>query len=564
MADDNNKAPDEMSSFGLGGFIKKDVNGNATDAMSAENGNAADNPPPTDGTGAQPSTEPAAGFKRGSGSAFSMPIGRPDDEPKKSNSEELSPDKSVEKSDKKFFFAGDELQTGFIYILKATFKTFFKKFWVFLGVALLNILLVGGAMFAMVPLMFMLMMSGDSTFVMIIPLLVPVLLGLVSFFFYGTIANQAHSAYNDLNIKARQSFGRTVRLTGKAIVLALRIFVYSGLWLIIVLMLIFAVMNTFFSGMGSAVMGNLTAIAEDNEIIAQVQPLMELVTPAETVSQAEVVTPLETDVPAVSMEDSSVGFLSGEDQSSITEQPIGILGATSLTSKNAADSINVMFLLIANFAIGVAVFIIVIIAMIRMIYASMAFPILMASPEHSAQEVLDRSREITKKKWWLIVCFMTIFPLIIALPGVVLNLLNVFVFRGDATFSLVSTIIGALVVLLAYPLTVTFYQILAQELANPERRLKLNGGLLLLTLLIFFSPLLLAAGSVFLLGNMMSGESSLMNSFINKYQPPAMEETDFSITDSSKIDFDGSQESVDSNPDADTSATPTKPKVKRT
>ena len=529
MADDDNKTPDDMSGLGLGGFIKKDANGNATESLSAENGNAMDNPPPTDGTDAHPSEEPAASIKKGSGSAFSMPIGRPADEPEKSGPEQSFPPESGKKSDKKFFFAGDELQIGLVFILKATFKTFFKKFWVFMGVALLNILLVGGVMFAMVPLMFMLMMSGDRTFVMIIPFLMPVLLGLVSFFFFGTIANQAHSAYNDLGIKARQSFRQTVRLTGRAIVLALRIFVYSGLWLIVALMLLMAVLTTVMMGMGTSLMGNFdfnpteiwdsfqsaevveTAYAADNYLIAQ-GGLIENA-PSRILVQAE----------------------SGPSQRNI-------------------------IMAFAGFVIPVLMLIIFIIAMYRLVYTSLAFPILMASPEHSAKEVLNRSREITKKKWWLIVCFMTIFPLIIALPGVVLNVLNAFVFRGDSTFSLVSAIIGALLVLLAYPLTVTFYQILAQELANPERRLKLHIGLLLLTILIFLSPVLLTVGSVYLMSNLMNGGNPIMDSFTNRYQPTNIEEVDFSLTDSSKIDFSGANKSAS---DDEITETPTRPKVKR-
>ena len=105
MADDDNKAPDDMSGLGLGGFIKKDANGNATESLSAESGNSMDNSPHTDGTGAQSSEESAPGFKRGSGTAFAMPIGKPANEPEESGPEELSPNESGDKSEKKYFFA---------------------------------------------------------------------------------------------------------------------------------------------------------------------------------------------------------------------------------------------------------------------------------------------------------------------------------------------------------------------------------------------------------------------------------------------------------------------------
>lgn len=434
---------------------------------------------------------------------------------------------------KQFFFEGDATEAGFIFILKATFKTFFKKFWVFLGVSILNILLVGGVMLAMMPLMFMLMMSGNSTALMVIPIIIPILLGLISFFFYGTIANQAHSAYNDLGIKVLASFRQGVRLTGRAIALVFRIFIFSGMWMFFVLMLISAVVYAVLGGLGPSLMGNIAGAVKDNLNIEN----------------------LNFNMPEINFGFNGVLLAQGGLIDPVATSRIAVAEGGGVNSGQ-------MFFVVASFILAAAGLAITVLALIRMVYASMAFPILFASPEHSSKEVLHRSREITRKKWWLIVCFMTVFPLITGFPAAITQLLGAFVFAVDANFALASNIVAAITLLFAYPLTVIFYQILAQELANPEHRVKLHGGILAVTLLIFLSPLIAAAVSYAVIGGMIQGNSSLLEGYIKSYKPPQFEESDFSLTDAAKL-LEEEEGGAVFGTDDESDPVPAKPKVKR-
>lgn len=281
-------------------------------------------------------------------------------------------------------------EIGFLYMLKSAFAVFSKKIWLFIGLSILNIAILAGLWIIGLPLILLLAFQIGTWLFVLVGLLALATL-LLSWFFYGTIANQAAAAVQNLQTTVKASFLSTLKNTGKAINLTWKIFVYSGLWLIVVIMLLFAGVNSFllFSGIGN--------------------------------SQSVV--------------------------------------------------------MILNFVLGAGGLFFIILAIIRLVRTIMAFPILMASPEIPAREALTRCKEITKKRWWLVFLFFTTFSLILGLVPLVINAAAA-VIPNSGFLGLISLIISVIIALISYPLTASFFQVFAYNLANPARQIVLKPALI--------------------------------------------------------------------------------------
>jgi hypothetical protein len=287
---------------------------------------------------------------------------------------------------------------GFMKIVKDSLGVLRKKLFTFLGLTLLMVIIIGAGYVFILPLIFISALAMGPVVMIAGTVVFGLIQGMFLFLFYGAIAGQAASAIHDNQVKVGESLNTAFKNIGKAIALTFRIFLYSGLWVIFAVLVLFAL-----------------------------SPMLFQSTP--------------------------------------------------------------MVLIIGNFVLGAVGLISILVASIRAIRTTMAFPLLMADPEISAKEALDESLRITKGKWWLVYCFLTVFPVLIGLVPLVINVLGAV--TGVAIINTVAVIASAIFGILSYSLTVTFFQVLANSLGDSSKQVKLHIGVIISAILIFLAPLIL-------------------------------------------------------------------------
>lgn len=357
-------------------------------------------------------------------------------------------------------------EQGFIFLVKQSFGVFIKKIWVFLGLALLNIVILAVLYLVLLPVLMSSMMNMGMWALLATPLIFGLLQAFLMYLFYGTIANQAFNAYNGISVTLMESLSGIFKITGRAINLGFKIFIYSGIWLVIVFLILSAVSTTVLSGMGGNYGALDTAYAADSNLIAQ----------------------------------------------------SGLIGTTYEPTRmggEAPGGFRNLILTISQFVFGLGGLLVIIIAMVRFVRTSMAFPILMGNPEASAKEALDESIRLTKGKWWLVVCFGFVFTFLLALIPVLVQINAVLMGSQSGIINIVILIVSLLFGLLSFPLVTAFYQVFAIELSNEARTLKLHAGMIVLTVLIFLSPYIIAFAAPFLL-------FSIIGSGLSGYQTDNM------------------------------------------
>jgi MFS family permease len=202
-------------------------------------------------------------------------------------------------------------------------------------------------------------------------------------------------------------------------------------------------------------------------------------------------------------------------------------------------------LFIVNIVLGAAAAVISIVASIRLVYASIAFPKLMSQEFVSAKDAIEYSKTYTKGKWWMIVSSITCFSLLLGMLTLLINITTKMM--PDAVPGIVILVIEILTALLAYPLMLIFMQVLMHELGSPARYYRANPWLVTLTLLIYLTPAIVLGGTTFL-----AYKSINMMSLQNQSITPVFEYNSLNDTQQTQIVI----------PDATTQAVKT-PKVKR-
>lgn len=297
-------------------------------------------------------------------------------------------------------------EVGLINIIKGTFAIVKKKLFLFLGLSILNFIILGVLIFIALPIILVSTLKIGTVGIFLEMFVFALVILLLNFLFYGAIASQAVAAMHGLSVALGQSFSTTYKNTLKAINLVWKIFVYSRIWLLVFILLLYPVAHMLLAS----------------------------------------------------------------------------LGGTAF--------------MIINFILGLAGLLCIVFALIRFLRATMAFPTLMARPELSAKEVFKQSIEMTKGKWWLIFSFVTIFTFLIAFIPVAINLAALF--TGMGSIKILSFLATAIFGILSYSMTVSFAQVLADNLSDKHKTTKLHTGVLVGAILIFLTPIIFGVALSFM------------------------------------------------------------------
>lgn len=303
-----------------------------------------------------------------------------------------------------------------------------------IGLSLLNIAVIGLIAASIAFSAFLALFMGQ---LVLLAVIVEIIIGaLLSWLFFGAIGNQAAAVVYGLPTRLGQSFSSTWKNTGKAIGLAFRIFIYSGAWMIFIVLLLYPIVNTVLGA--GAEYQYMSVLHADPVLLAQ-------------------------------------GFISNDTPGRIMELPY-----------QQGPSLRGTVLTIINFALALAGLITIIIATIRSVRTTMAFPTLLAHPEMSAKEALEHSKEITKKRWWLTFSYLTVFSFILTGIPLLLNLAAAF--EPLAFLKGLTGIITLVLGVISLPLMACFLQVFSFELGNPLKTVRLHWMMIILAILSILAP----------------------------------------------------------------------------
>lgn len=343
-------------------------------------------------------------------------------------------------------------QIGFATVVNGSFRIFWqikkhlaKVFFITVGLLLLVTIVLGLIGFTVHSLI-------------VLPILLTV--GWVAFMiigmmYYGAIERQAFIAINEGPIETVwTSCVNALKLFWRAIYLSLKIFVYSGIWIVFLALIGFAVAATVLSA------GNY---GDANLIATKVRSI--------NVTQAA-----DSGGPAIGASDQTK-TISGATGGQNSVQPSngfissgeseGLIAPTS----EAKTSYRQMTLTLINYSLGALGLIAIIAAMIRLVWASLAFPFLFGTPGISAKEALDTSVMATKGKWWLVVLYSIGFSMLLA---VLTNLMSFTgVAFGRTLVGLILLVPMIIATVAAAMLQLVFKQFLAVELKTRGDQYKL-------------------------------------------------------------------------------------------
>ncbi len=313
------------------------------------------------------------------------------------------------------------LEQGLLEIIKGTLLVVKKKLGLFLGVTILNFLIVIAIMVFAIPAIWAASSGGMATmFLMIV--LIGLSLMLISYLFYGSMSNQAAAAIRGLPTRFGESVSSTFKNTGRIIYLLFKIFIYSRIWLMFVILILFALIGMFGALLGGPVL-----------------------------------------------------------------------------------------VMILSFILGLSAPVIIIYSMVRSLRACLAVPVLMADPELTAQESLEKSLELTDHKWWLVFSFLTVFGFLMTAFPTLLTFLGLL--TKSTVIVGVANIITVIFGILSYAISLSFFQVLVDRLDDAGRIIKLHVGVLIGAIVVLLLPVIVGV-AVPLLG-LSTSESSLDSDLSN-------------------------------------------------
>ena len=123
-----------------------------------------------------------------------------------------------------------------------------------------------------------------------------------------------------------------------------------------------------------------------------------------------------------------------------------------------------MIFMVGNLVLGFLAFVVLIVALIRSVWASLAFPVLFANPGMTAKEALSTSISATMGKWWVIVIYSIALTIFIGMFNIVMNVL--LALSGRSIFAIVVVVLMALAACVFAFLQMTFKQLLSVELKS--------------------------------------------------------------------------------------------------
>jgi|GEM_PF-4050010 len=140
---------------------------------------------------------------------------------------------------------------GFMSVMKGTLDVMKKKGLLFFGLTVLNFVVLG-LVFLLFGFLGVVIAPMGMVAMIVVGLLFLVGVVVLEFVFYGTLGNQAAAVIADQKVSLGQSMGFAFKNVGKSLYLCLKIFVYSGLWLELVVLILFPLANTLAFSMGNS------------------------------------------------------------------------------------------------------------------------------------------------------------------------------------------------------------------------------------------------------------------------------------------------------------------------
>ena len=316
-------------------------------------------------------------------------------------------------------------------IVRKSLFIFKKKWAIFLGLSFLNMAIVAAVYLLGVPLVLTQIISHGPIFALIF-FIPAILVPLISWLFYGTVSNQAASALIDSPAKVSESFSTTLKNTGKAINLAFKIFIYSGIWITVPLFLMFAASHNW-----------------------------QNVIPA----------------PAPNIDHTFGGLISADDL------PLRLSGSGH---PEGEAPIGPLILKITDTILEAATLLVILFAIFRLLRAALAFAALTARPEITAKEALKQSVTSLEDKTLAFLFFLGAFSFLLCAIPLTLNL--VFAYTGLAILLQISLVLGLMIGIFGYPLAISFLQSFLSESGNPAVKIKLGAMPIILALLPIVIP----------------------------------------------------------------------------
>jgi hypothetical protein len=153
--------------------------------------------------------------------------------------------------------------------------------------------------------------------------------------------------------------------------------------------------------------------------------------------------------------------------------------------------------LYANLGLTLLMLLVGLFVAVRSFNAIFAFQFLMAHPDISPKEAMQKSIEAIKGNWWKVSLYNLFFIITAALPFGAIIFVMINVIKGPVWLTL-TPILTLLIVGIIISFNSVFQQFLAQELYN-KKRYSISLLMKVLTALIIILPILGVAGVMFLL-----------------------------------------------------------------
>ncbi len=367
----------------------------------------------------------------------------------------------------------------------------------------------------------------------------------VSFLMNGAISKIAAAAYKGLRKPLGEVFGETVKSTFRVLRLMIRIFFYSGIWMLIFLQVAMLLLNVYVFTMKFDSSGNTAyapaAYAREfpGRLVAKVartprvvnEPVQENPTMETTLIDMPVDTE-NTDQPTINpiqeTTDGTASYtiqeneaeifplsgetvlsdISGQSEGSTQDSmEIGTQGSEEsdgeisyelpapdnlreiLNAKTAVPEGSVgLVMTIGNLILGLLAMIVMIVASIRFVRASLSFHYLMADSEIKSTDALEMSIASTQGKFWMLTVYNMAFGVVTSLPFILIAAGGALLPNSGGVVFLLS-LIGIAALFVSMSLGGIFQQFLAQEWMY-KFNYRLSIPMKILVALLILAPLL--------------------------------------------------------------------------
>jgi hypothetical protein len=349
----------------------------------------------------------------------------------------------------------------------------------------------------------------------------------VNYLTAGAMSKEAFTLYSNQEKDLPHLFSETAAGTLKVIGLMIRIFFYSGAWIIGILMLASLAINIYLGIMAfnktaaDSQTANKIAVLDklnpafiafaDNPLsgivlgtrVSRVKTAVETVTAAgqgntamnnsQAITATQAVSATQIKTAPTELKSASAPPIASESTKSITapaDQMPAIAAAVGGQSPND-------WAVYANYGLMLLMLIAGLFAAVRSFNAIFAFHFLMAHPEISTREALQRSIETMKGNWWKVIIYNVFFIIAVTLPITIIIFVIMNLFKGSF-WIVITPILTMIFTGLIISFNSVFQQYLAQELHN-KKRYSISVIMKVTTAVIIILPILAVAGYTYLL-----------------------------------------------------------------